>query len=84
MIPKGVVMRRIVSSGLRLAVALATTAGLIQMSSTATPKDGGLAGTATTSFLFTDFGMTKPRVMMVLSVEDTIKLEYRFSFVSRR
>jgi len=26
-------------------------------------------------------GMTKPRVMMVLSVEDAIKLEYDFSFV---
>ncbi len=51
---------------------------------TATPKDGGLAGTATTSFLFTDYGMTKPRVMMVLSVDDTIKLEYSFSFVQRK
>jgi polyisoprenoid-binding protein YceI len=51
---------------------------------TATPKDGGLSGIATTSFLFTDYGMTKPRVMMVLSVDDTIKLEYRFAFVPRK
>lgn len=51
---------------------------------TATPKNGGLAGTARTSFLFTDYGMTKPRVMMVLSVDDDIKLEYDFSFVPRK
>lgn len=51
---------------------------------TASPKDGGLAGNATTSFVFADYGMTKPRVMMVLSVDDTIKLEYSFSFVPRK
>jgi polyisoprenoid-binding protein YceI len=45
---------------------------------TGTPKDGGLAGTATTSFSFADFGLTKPRVMSVLSVDDTIRLEYAF------
>ena len=50
---------------------------------TARPKDGGLAGTATTSFPFADFGMTKPRVMSVLSVDDTIKLEYSFTFVPK-
>jgi polyisoprenoid-binding protein YceI len=51
---------------------------------TATPKDGGLAGTATTSFAFADFGMTKPRVASVLSVEDTIALEYAFHLVPKR
>jgi len=45
---------------------------------TAVPRDGGLAGTATTSFAFGDFGLTKPRVMSVLSVDDTIRLEYAF------
>jgi polyisoprenoid-binding protein YceI len=51
---------------------------------TAVPKDGGLAGTATTSFTFDDFGLTKPRVMSVLSVDDTIKLEYAFHLVPKK
>lgn len=37
---------------------------------------GTLTGTATTSFTFEDFAMTKPRVASVLSVDDTIRLEY--------
>lgn len=37
-----------------------------------------LTGTATTSFKFEDFGMQVPTVMVVLSVEDNIKLEYDF------
>jgi polyisoprenoid-binding protein YceI len=46
---------------------------------TATATDGNdLAGTATTSFAFADFGLTQPRVPVVLSVEDTIKLELDF------
>ena len=51
---------------------------------TGTPKDGGIAGTATTSFAFADFGLTKPRVASVLSVEDTIALEYTFHLVPKK
>lgn len=35
-----------------------------------------VTGTATTSFTFEEFAMTKPRVASVLSVDDTIRLEY--------
>jgi polyisoprenoid-binding protein YceI len=49
---------------------------------TATATDGNdLAGTATTSFTFADFGLTQPRVPVVLSVEDTIKLELDFHLI---
>ncbi len=37
-----------------------------------------VTGTATTAFTFADFAMEKPRVRSVLSVADTIKLEYDF------
>lgn len=40
-------------------------------------------GTATTRFTFTEFGLAKPRVASVLSVEDDIVLEYQFHFVKR-
>lgn len=40
-----------------------------------------LTGTATTSFTFADFAMTKPRVASVLSVDDTIRLEYDLRLV---
>lgn len=40
-----------------------------------------LTGTATTSFTFADFVLTKPRVASVLSVDDTIKLEYDLRLV---
>jgi polyisoprenoid-binding protein YceI len=40
-----------------------------------------LVGTATTSFTFADFGMTQPRVPIVLSVEDNIRLELDFRLV---
>lgn len=39
---------------------------------------GELTGSASTAFTFADFSMTKPRVPVLLSVEDTIKLEYDF------
>lgn len=42
---------------------------------------GRIAGTARTAFTFEEFGITKPRVRSVLSVADTIRLEYDFSFV---
>jgi polyisoprenoid-binding protein YceI len=48
---------------------------------TATASDGGYRGSAKTSFTFEEFGLTKPRVAMVLSVEDTIGLELDFHFV---
>ncbi len=37
-----------------------------------------IVGTATTAFTFKDFGLTQPRVPIVLGVQDTIKLEYDF------
>lgn len=43
----------------------------------ATPE--GYTGTATTQFTFETFGLTKPRVAVVMSVEDTIALEYDFT-----
>jgi len=46
---------------------------------TAVAKDGGFAGTATTSFTFAEIGLEKPSVRVVLSVEDTLKLEYDFT-----
>ena len=44
-------------------------------------KDGGFTGTATTRVRFEDFGMTQPRVAIVLSVEDDIGLEYQFHLI---
>jgi polyisoprenoid-binding protein YceI len=44
-------------------------------------SDGSdVVGTATTSFTFKDFGLDQPKVPVVLSVADTIKLEYDFRF----
>jgi polyisoprenoid-binding protein YceI len=43
--------------------------------------NGKITGTAATSFTFEEFSMTKPSVRSVLSVDDTIKLEYDFTFV---
>jgi polyisoprenoid-binding protein YceI len=51
---------------------------------TASPKDGGLAGRATTSFKFGDFGMPVPTSMRLLSVEDNVRLEYDFHLVPAR
>lgn len=39
-----------------------------------------VVGTATTSFTFKDFSLEQPKVSVLLSVEDTIKLEYDFRF----
>jgi polyisoprenoid-binding protein YceI len=38
-----------------------------------------VTGTAATKFAFSDFGLTQPRVPIVLSVADTIRLEYDFN-----
>jgi hypothetical protein len=46
---------------------------------TAVAKDGGFSGNANTSFTFADIGLEKPSVRVVLSVEDSLKLEYDFT-----
>jgi polyisoprenoid-binding protein YceI len=48
---------------------------------TARAENGVVAGTATTEFTFKDFGLDQPRVPVLLSVADTIKLEYDFRFI---
>ena len=50
---------------------------------TATFDKGRVSGAATTSFLFSDFSLNQPRVPVVLSVADSIKLEYTFSLVPK-
>jgi len=47
----------------------------------ATASAGGFTGKASTRVKFGDFGMTQPRVPVVLSVVDDIRLEYDFHFV---
>ena len=41
----------------------------------------GFVGTAKTHFAFETFGVEQPRVMVVLSVENDIRLEYDFHLV---
>lgn len=48
---------------------------------TAQFADGHVTGAATTSFTFEEAGLQKPSVMSVLSVQDTITLEYDFHFI---
>lgn len=43
-----------------------------------------VTGTTSTAFTFADFEMTQPKVPVLLSVADTIKLEYDFNFVVKR
>jgi len=43
-----------------------------------------VSGTAATAFTFTEFGLSQPRVPVVLSVSDTIKLEYDFSLAPKQ
>jgi len=47
---------------------------------TARAEGQEVAGTATTAFTFKDAGLDQPKVPVVLSVADTIKLEYDFRF----
>jgi polyisoprenoid-binding protein YceI len=47
----------------------------------ATAGEGGFSGTAATSFPFEAFELTQPKVPIVLSVENEIKLEYDFRLV---
>lgn len=51
---------------------------------TATFDAGRVAGTAATTFTFAEFGLTQPRVPVVLSVADSIRLEYTFSLVPKQ
>ncbi len=46
---------------------------------TARREAGNVVGSAATAFTFTDFGLAQPRVPVVLSVADTIRLEYDFT-----
>ena len=48
---------------------------------TARGEGRDVVGTATTAFTFKDFNLEQPRVPVVLSVADTIRLEYDFRFV---
>jgi len=48
---------------------------------TAQSTDSGFVGTARTHFPFETFGLEQPRVMVVLSVENDIRLEYDFHLV---
>ena len=47
----------------------------------ATAGDGAFSGKATTSFPFEAFNLTQPKVSVVLSVENEIRLEYDFRLV---
>jgi polyisoprenoid-binding protein YceI len=47
-------------------------------------ESGKVTGTATTTFTFAEFGLQQPRVPVVLSVDDSIKLEYDFSLVPKQ
>lgn len=47
---------------------------------TARAEGQDVAGTATTAFTFKEAGLDQPKVPVVLSVSDTIKLEYDFRF----
>lgn len=48
---------------------------------TATHQGGRVTGSAATAFTFEEFQLEKPRVRSVLSVADTIRLEYDFTLV---
>ena len=48
---------------------------------TGTAAGGGYMGTAHTAFTFQDFGLEPPRLAFLLSVADTIRLEYDFHLV---
>ena len=51
---------------------------------TARADGAAAAGTAKTSFTFRDFTLDQPRVPIVLSVADTLRLEYDFRFTPAR
>jgi polyisoprenoid-binding protein YceI len=45
---------------------------------------GTVTGTAATAFTFADFQINQPKVPILLSVADTIRLEYDFNFAVRK
>jgi polyisoprenoid-binding protein YceI len=47
-------------------------------------KDGAVSGSAATAFTFDDIQMEQPRVPVLLSVADTIRLEIDFNLVQQR
>lgn len=47
-------------------------------------SDSGVTGTGSTQFTFEDVSLNQPRVPVVLSVADTIKLEYDFHLVPEK
>lgn len=49
----------------------------------ATMTNGQVTGNAATAFTFAEFGLAQPKVPIVLSVGDTIKLEYDFTLVPK-
>jgi polyisoprenoid-binding protein YceI len=51
---------------------------------TAQFNNGGVVGSASTSFTFDDIQLEQPRVPVLLSVADTIKLEIDFNLVQQR
>jgi polyisoprenoid-binding protein YceI len=51
---------------------------------TARAEGNDVAGTASTAFTFKDMGLDQPKVPVVLSVADTIKLEYDFKLVRQQ
>lgn len=50
---------------------------------TAESKNGQVTGNASTLFTFSDFNIDQPRVPVLLSVQDTIRLEYDFTLVPK-
>jgi len=50
---------------------------------TAEAKNGQVTGNAWTAFTFSDFDIQQPRVPVLLSVADTIRLEYDFTLVQK-
>ena len=46
-------------------------------------QDNALIGTATTSFTFADFNLTQPRVPVVLSVDENIRLELDLHLIAQ-
>ena len=47
-------------------------------------KTGGVAGSASTAFTFDDMQLEQPRVPVLLSVADTIKLEIDFNLIQQK
>lgn len=50
---------------------------------TARAEGADVVGTATTAFTFKDFSLDQPKVPIVLSVADTVRLEYDFRFTQQ-